>query len=92
MPFTAAVGNLLVRRNNALQSTSSSSSDEEWNTILQKYNREKRKLRPRIIDYDNVITRYSDEEFKRSMVQVHLLRIVDTPRLHWVGITTWICM
>ncbi|KAJ8937645.1 hypothetical protein NQ318_002159 [Aromia moschata] len=64
MHFTGIVGNLLVRRNNAPQSSSSSSSDEEWNTVVQKYHREKRKLRPRIIDYDNVITRYSDEEFK----------------------------
>ncbi|KAK0165752.1 hypothetical protein PV328_004247 [Microctonus aethiopoides] len=63
MSFTAAVGYLLVRRNNALESTSSS-SDEEWNAILHNYNREKRILRPRILQYDNVINLYSDVEFK----------------------------
>lgn len=62
MSFTA-VGYLLMHRNNAPE-TSSSSSDEEWNATLQNYNREKRKLRPRIIDYENIIIRYSDEEFK----------------------------
>lgn len=63
MSFTAAIGYLLARRNNALDSTSSS-SDEEWNTILHHYDREKRKLGPNIVDYENVIKRYSDEEFK----------------------------
>lgn len=64
MSSAAALGYLVRRRNNASESTSSSSSDEEWNTILQNYDCEKRKLRPRIIDYDNVIHRYSDDEFK----------------------------
>lgn len=64
MSLTATVGYLVMRRNNASESSSSSSSDEEWSTILQKYDCEKRKLRPRIIDYDNVVYRYSDDEFK----------------------------
>ncbi|XP_046611834.1 protein ANTAGONIST OF LIKE HETEROCHROMATIN PROTEIN 1-like isoform X4 [Neodiprion virginianus] len=64
MSLTATVGYLVMRRNNAPESSSSSSSDEEWSTILQKYDCEKRKLRPRIIDYDNVVYRYSDDEFK----------------------------
>lgn len=64
MSIEVSLGYLVRGRNNAPESTSSSSSDEEWNTILQNYDREKRKLRPRIIDYDNVIHRYSDDEFK----------------------------
>ncbi|XP_047526405.1 putative nuclease HARBI1 [Pieris napi] len=58
-----AVGYLLMHRNKAPE-TSSSSSDEEWDAIIKNYNRENRQLRPRIIDYENVIFRYSDEEFK----------------------------
>lgn len=64
MSLAATVGYLVMRRKNALESSSSSSSDEEWSTILQKYDREKRKLRPRIIDYENVVYRYSGDEFK----------------------------
>ncbi|XP_046617656.1 putative nuclease HARBI1 [Neodiprion virginianus] len=64
MSLTATVGYLVMRRNNAPESSSSSSSDEEWSTISQKYDCEKRKFRPRIIDYDNVVYRYSDDEFK----------------------------
>lgn len=63
MSFTATVGYLLVHRNNNSEATSSS-SDEEWNVSLQNRDREKRILRPRIIDYENVINRYSAEEFK----------------------------
>ncbi|CAH2084225.1 unnamed protein product [Euphydryas editha] len=64
MSLAATVGYLVIRRNNAPESSSSSSSDEEWSIILQKYDGEKRKLRPRIIAYDNVVYRYSDDEFK----------------------------
>lgn len=63
MSFVATVGYLLVQRNNDLESTSSS-SDEEWIAVLRNRVYEKRTLRPRIIDYGNVIIRYSDEEFK----------------------------
>ncbi|KAK4886756.1 hypothetical protein RN001_003027 [Aquatica leii] len=69
MPFVATVGYLLMQRNNALESTSSS-SDEEWNAILRNRDREKRKLRARIADYESVINRYSDEEFKRHFRSV----------------------
>lgn len=46
-------------RINAPESTLSS-SDEEWNAILHIYDNEKQKLRPRIINYENVINRYSN--------------------------------
>ncbi|KAK4871530.1 hypothetical protein RN001_015654 [Aquatica leii] len=61
--MTFTVGYLLMQRNNALESTSSS-SDEKENAILRNSDREKRKLRARIIDYKSVINRYSNEEFK----------------------------
>lgn len=48
------------RRN--LYESSSSSSDEEWETILKV--REKRRLRPRIMNYEEVVDHYSNGEFK----------------------------
>ncbi|KAK4882272.1 hypothetical protein RN001_005591 [Aquatica leii] len=63
MPFVATDRYLLMKRNNALESTSSSS--DELNAILRNRDREKRKLRARTVDYESVINSYSDEEFKR---------------------------
>uniref|UniRef100_T1ID06 Transposase Helix-turn-helix domain-containing protein n=1 Tax=Rhodnius prolixus TaxID=13249 RepID=T1ID06_RHOPR len=63
MSLEATIRYFLLQRNNAIES-STSSSDEEWDTILQNCISEKRKIRPRIINYQSVIDRYSDEEFK----------------------------
>lgn len=52
---------LLVHQKNN-ESESSSSSDEDWVAALRE--KGKLKLRPRITDYTNVVSRYMDYEFK----------------------------
>ncbi|XP_025996033.1 protein ANTAGONIST OF LIKE HETEROCHROMATIN PROTEIN 1-like [Solenopsis invicta] len=56
----AVVINMFHQRNN-YSSESSSSSDEDWDMLREK---RKRKLRPRIINYIDVVGRYMDYEFK----------------------------
>ncbi|KAK0071510.1 hypothetical protein PV325_012790 [Microctonus aethiopoides] len=72
MSFRDAVIYSLMRYNNTLESTSSS-SDEEWNATLHNYDRKKRILRPRILGYDHVITLYSDELSRNTFRYVHEL-------------------
>lgn len=61
MDAVGVIGMLLVRRRNNI-SESSSSSDEDWEAALRE--RGRRKLRPRIIGYDEVVRSYMDHEFK----------------------------
>lgn len=60
-----AITYLLKRRTTAYESSSSSSdSDDEFDMMLKDHIRVKRKRRPRIINYEGIISHYSDDDFK----------------------------
>lgn len=54
---------VLYFRNRAdYSSEGDTSSDDEWDMVINE--RGKRQLRPRILDYNNLVQRYQDHEFK----------------------------
>ncbi|EGI58083.1 PREDICTED: uncharacterized protein LOC105153243 [Acromyrmex echinatior] len=53
---------VIVLRCRKYESKDSSSSDDEWKLVLRK--RKKRTLRPRILNYVDIVDRYMDYDFK----------------------------